>query len=82
VFDTGVAEIDEIFDQFAQTADKFEILQENGESLLSEANALTPIVSENYTVNNDPGNADNDSFTNEMDNVLDFSERNPFGEAK
>lgn len=82
VFNTGVTEIDTIFNQFAQTADKFEILQESGESLLSEANALTPIVAENYSVNNDPGNADNDSFTNEMDNVLDFSERNPFGEVK
>ena len=34
-----------------------------------------------YIINNDPGNADNDTFATEADNILDFSERNPFGDV-
>jgi hypothetical protein len=81
VFDTGVSEIDDIFKQFADPLDNFEILQENGETLVTEANALSPIINETQSTNNDPSAADNDYFTAEADNVLDFSERNPFGEV-
>jgi hypothetical protein len=42
---------------------------------------LSPIINEAQTTNNDPSAADNDYFTAEADNVLDFSERNPFGEV-
>ena len=46
-----------------------------------ETYTITPLVNENFTVNNDIAAADNETFTTEADNVLDFSERNPFGEA-
>lgn len=77
---TGVAEIDEIASAFDLTVDAFEITQENGETLLSETNALSPIVQENYTVEKPSVGSMNDKFTNEKNDVLDFSEKNPFGE--
>jgi hypothetical protein len=81
VFETGVEEIDNLFNQFADPLDNFEMLQENGETLVTESNSLSPIINEAQTTNNDPSAADNDYFTAEADNVLDFSERNPFGEV-
>ena len=81
VFNTGVDEIDNLFNQFADPLDNFEMLQENGEALVTEANELSPIINEAQTTNNNPGAADNDYFTAEADNVIDFSESNPFGEV-
>jgi len=81
IFDTGVAEIDNLFGQFTQSIDKFELLDESGNVLLNESGLIMPLMAENYSTNNDPGNADNDSFTLERNNTLDFSERNPFGDV-
>jgi len=81
VFDTGIAEIDNLFGQFTQSIDKFELLDEAGNALLNESGSIMPLMSENYSTNNDPGHADNDSFTLERNNTLDFSERNPFGDV-
>ena len=81
IFETGVDEIDNIAASFGRTIENFDILLESGDSLLLETNAITPLVNENFTVNNDIAAADNETFTAEADNVLDFSERNPFGEA-
>ena len=81
VFNTGVAEIDDLFKQFAEPLDQFEMLQENGEALVTEAHELSPIINEGQSTNNDPSAADNDYFTAEADNVIDFSESNPFGEV-
>ena len=77
---TGVAEIDSIASAFDLTVDAFEVTQENGDTLLSETNALSPIVQENYTVEKPSVGSMNDKFTNEKNDVLDFSEKNPFGE--
>ena len=81
VFDTGVSEIDNIFGQFTQSIDKFELLDESGYALLNEGGKIMPLMTESYSANNDPGNADNDSFTLERNATLDFSERNPFGDV-
>jgi hypothetical protein len=81
VFNTGVSEIDDLFKQFADPLDQFEILQEYGEALVTEAHELSPIINEGQSTNNDPSAADNDYFTAEADNVIDFSESNPFGEV-
>jgi hypothetical protein len=47
-------------------------------------NALTPIVLEDYSLSDDGHvqiGADNEKFIENIDNILDFSERNPFGEV-
>jgi len=78
---TGIAEIDNFAASFGVTLDDYELLQESGEALLLETNDISPIINESPFINNDTAGADNDTFTSEVDNVLDFSERNPFGEA-
>ena len=78
---TGVAEIDNFAASFGVTLDDYELLQESGESLLLETRDISPILNESPVINNDTAGADNDTFSSEVDNVLDFSERNPFGEA-
>jgi hypothetical protein len=77
---TGITEIDEIAAGYDLSTNAFEIAQENGDTILSETNALTPIAQESYTVEKPSVGSMNDVFTNEKDSVLDFSENNPFGE--
>lgn len=78
---TGIEEIDRVFDQLNQTVDNFELLQETGDSLVLETNEITPVIQESFTQSNDIVDADNDKFDVGIENILDFSERNPFGEA-
>lgn len=80
VITTGIAEIDDLARSFDLTVDGFEITQETGDTLLTEANALTPIVQETYTPERPQVGSMNDDFTKEKDAILDFSEKNPFGE--
>lgn len=83
-FMTGVAEIDNIATGINLEINDYELLLENGDSLLLETNALTPLIQESYSLSDEDHvqiGADNDSFVEEVDQVLDFSERNPFGEV-
>ena len=80
-FNTGVAEIDEITAGFDLSIDNFELVQENDESILLETNELTPMIQEGYTSDKPFVLADNEKFEKEKDSVLDFSERNPFGDV-
>lgn len=80
-FNTGIAEIDRTLDVLNQTVDNFEFLQENGNSLLLETNIPTPLVLEDFTSLNKLTGTDNELFDIEAEGVLDFSERNPFGEV-
>jgi hypothetical protein len=81
---TGVAEIDNIATGINLEINDYELLLENGDSLLLETNALTPLIQESYSLSDESHvqiGADNDRFVEEVDQVLDFSERNPFGEV-
>jgi hypothetical protein len=83
-FNTGVDEIDNITAEATLDIDAHQLLQETGESLLLESNALTPIVLEDYNLSSDDHaqiGADNEAFEAKVNDVLDFSERNPFGEV-
>jgi hypothetical protein len=80
-FETGISEIDNAMDILNFTVDNFEFLNEDGDSLLLETASLTPLVLENYTVDTVTAAADNELFETEAADVLDFSERNPFGEV-
>jgi hypothetical protein len=80
-FNTGISEIDRTLDVLNQTVDNFEFLQESGDSLLLETNALTPMILEDYESVNEITDTENDLFRVEVDSILDFSERNPFGEV-
>ena len=83
-FTTGIDEIDSLTSEASLVIGDHELLQENGESLLLETNALTPIVLEDYSLSSDGHvqiGSQNEAFTNEAKDVLDFSERDPFGEV-
>jgi hypothetical protein len=80
-FNTGVSEIDEIAAGFDIGVGNFELMQENGETILLETDELTPAIQEGYTSDKPFILADNEKFEREKNTVLDFSERNPFGDV-
>ena len=79
-FNTGVAEIDQLASGYDLDIDNFEIISESGDSILLETSELTPMVLEDYTSNKPTVGADNEKIRAEKNAVLDFSERNPFGD--
>ena len=83
-FNTGVYEIDSLTAGATLDVEDHQLLLETGDALLFEVNALTPIILENYSLSAGGHvqiGAQNESFTDEGRDVLDFSERNPFGEV-
>lgn len=80
-FNTGIADIDDLVSGFSLSTDAFEVLTETGDALLMETNSLTPLSQESYGSNSEMVLYGNDDFTKEVNLVLDFSEKNPFGEV-
>jgi hypothetical protein len=82
VITTGISEIDTYPDNINEDIRNFGLLQENGDELLFEYNTESPIVSEAYsTLHADDGGARNEDYDTNITDILDFSERNPFGEV-
>ena len=78
-FDTGVAEIDDGASTEAIDIGSYEILLENGNGFLLEYYTPSKLISEAFNLSTIDPTSQNEKFTNEID-ILDFSERNPFGE--
>lgn len=78
-FNTGISEIDDLIKDLSLNVINYEMTNEQGDSLLLETNALTPLVSEDFTIDPQVG-ADNVEYDKNITDVLDFSETNPFGE--
>lgn len=78
-FNTGISEIDDLIKDLSVDVINYEMTNEEGDTFLLETNALTPLVSEDFAIDPAVG-ADNKVFDDEISDVLDFSERNPFGE--
>jgi hypothetical protein len=82
VINTGIPEIDTYPDIVNEDIQNFEVTQEDGSELLFEYNTETPIILESYTLlHSDDGAARNEDFDTNITDILDFSERNPFGEV-
>jgi hypothetical protein len=82
VINTGIPEIDTYPDIINEDVQNFEVTQENGDELLFEFNTESPIILESYTLlHSDDGAARNEDFDTNITDILDFSERNPFGEV-
>jgi hypothetical protein len=82
IIKTGISEIDTYPDIINENVQNFEITQEDGSELLFEYNTESPIIQEEYTtIHADDGAARNEDFDTNITDILDFSERNPFGEA-
>lgn len=81
IFDTGVPEIDSVVDQLSQTVDNYEFLLESDDTLSLETYELSPLILEEYENLNAITDTENDLFDREASDVLDFSDKNPFGEV-
>ena len=84
--DTGIAEIDVIEDDNSLDMLSHQMSLEDGTGSLVLENAVegaaaSYIILESYVVDTIDENAMNDIFETEDDNVLDFTESNPFGDA-
>ena len=77
--DTGITTIDSLETKYSQDMLEYQMLQEDGTLLLNETNGS--IITENYSSGtSEPiDNADFDSLVT-LEAILDFSEKNPFGE--
>lgn len=79
---TDVREIDEIADKYEQNiAESYAITFENNTQFLLETNTPSELLIESFDVNIGDKNAQNDDFEVNVSNILDFTERNPFGEV-
>lgn len=80
VINTGIQIIDDIFEDNTIDMFLFQFLLEDGSLLLQEDGAS--LILEDYSVTKSSANTDNTNFIteNEADDILDFSEVNPFGE--
>jgi hypothetical protein len=78
--DTGVESIDDIEDAYTLDVLDYQLLQENGEALLLEYNSEAPLILEEHVYVENDVLAQNPEFDVDIEDILDFSERNPFGE--
>ena len=90
VIDTGIAEIDAIEDDYSLDMYAHQLSLETDTdggtgSIIMENNiegsSASYIILETYSVATQDANSQNDIFELEDDNVLDFTENNPFGDA-
>jgi hypothetical protein len=79
IFDTGVSEIDGIAADRSADINAFNLLLQNGDRALLEEYSPAGIILQSYNMSTIFPNVDNEDFRGEI-SVLDFSERNPFGE--
>ena len=76
--DTGITTIDSLETKYSQDMLEYQMLQEDGTLILNETNGS--IIKEDYSVTQEPiDNADFDNLVT-LEGILDFSEKNPFGE--
>lgn len=79
--DTGIEEIDDILDNKRLDISQFEFYKEDNTELLLEYESESSLVLESYTTEALDSAADNEDFNTDIDDILDFTERNPFGEV-
>jgi len=78
-FNTGISDIDDISGDKAIDIGGYEILLESGDGFLLEYYTPSKLISEAFDISVIDKTAQNEKFTGEID-ILDFSEKNPFGE--
>ena len=79
VFDTGISEIDSIASGDSLDVNAFNLLLQSGDRALLEEYSPAGIILQSYNLSTILPNVDNEDFRGDI-SVLDFSERNPFGE--
>lgn len=79
VFNTGIDEIDSVYNSLSLTANAYELLASNGTTLATEDGDA--IVLETYTLEDIDPLAQNEEFEQEGLNFIDFTEIDPFSEG-
>ena len=78
-FNTGISDIDSIADGVSLDINEFNLMLESGDRVLLQEYSPAGIILQSYNLGALLPNVDNEDFKGEI-SVLDFSERNPFGE--
>jgi len=79
-FSTGINEIDDLAADKSIDVNNFNILLETGDRLKYEYYSDSYMINESFNIESIIPNISNESFREEID-ILDFTERNPFGEV-
>lgn len=80
-FDTGIDEIDNLTTEVGQDIQNYEILLENNYKFLLEYETASVLIREEYETVDIDKIADNEYFDQGINDILDFTDRNPFGEV-
>jgi hypothetical protein len=78
-FNTGISDIDSIADGDSLDINEFNLMLESGDRVLLQEYTPAGIILQSYNLGTILPNVDNEDLRGEI-SVLDFSERNPFGE--
>ena len=77
-FETGIPELDELFDGYSTNIINYALGAQDGHYLTDEFGNV--LVTQDYVLR-DIENADNKTINDYANDLLDFSEENPFGDA-
>lgn len=78
-FNTGIAEVDAIADNYSMATDIFGLMTESGLFITDEDGH--PLLLESYDMNENDPLADNDQIETIADGIIDFTELDPFSEG-
>ena len=78
--DTGVSEIDDLLNDKRLDLELYNFLKEDGDEFILEYLSESSLVLESYNIQSRDLASDNNDFDNNITDILDFTERNPFGE--
>lgn len=78
--ETGIEEIDGVVEDRSLDIQNYQILMENGDKFSYEYETTSYAILESFNLNLIDAAAQNEDFSSEID-ILDFSDRNPFGEV-
>jgi hypothetical protein len=79
IFNTGIDQIDNTYTDWSLVVDDYVLLTESGDAIIGEDNSR--IVGEDYVVETIDVQAQNETFQEEIQDIADFTELDPFGEG-
>ena len=80
-FNTNESEIDDEIESKSLVVSNYQVLLETGDKFLLEYETASTLIKEDYVTTTIDKNADNENFETNITDILDFTERNPFGEV-
>lgn len=78
---TGIKEIDKLHTEYSLSLDIFGLMLEGSQNIGFATEDGYGILLEDYDINENDLLADNDDFQTESDDIIDFTERDPFSEG-